>query len=100
MVARASELFLPTLREPPAEAEAASHKLLVRGGFIRQVSAGVWTFLPLGWRVHQKIVQIIREEMDAIGGQEMLMPVLTPAELWERSGRIVIPEIFRLQDRS
>ena len=100
MIARASKLFLPTLREPPADAEAASHKLLVRGGFIRQVSAGVWTFLPLGWRVHQKIVQIIREEMDAIGGQEMLMPVLTPAELWERSGRIVIPEIFRLQDRA
>ena len=87
MIARASKLFLPTLREDPADAEAVSHKLLVRGGFIRQVSAGVWTFLPLGWRVHQKVVQIIREEMDAIGGQEMLMPVLTPAELWEASGR-------------
>ena len=84
MIARASQLFLPTLREDPADAEAVSHKLLVRGGFIRQVSAGVWTFLPLGWRVHQKVVQIIREEMDAIGGQEMLMPVLTPVELWER----------------
>ncbi len=97
---RASKLFLPTLREDPADAEAASHKLLVRGGFIRQVSAGVWTFLPLGWRVHQKVVQVVREEMDAIGGQEMLMPVLTPAELWEKTGRIKIPEIFHLQDRT
>ena len=100
MIARQSELFIPTLREPPADAEAASHKLLVRGGYIRQVSAGVWTFLPLGWRVHQKVVQIIREEMDAIGGQEMLMPVLTPFELWQQSGRDYIPEIFRLQDRN
>ena len=77
-----------------------SHKLLVRGGFIRQVSAGVWTFLPLGWRVHQKLVQLIREEQDAIGGQEMLMPVLTPAELWEASGRVSIPEVFHLEDRN
>src|SRR6266487_6383989 len=100
VIVRASQLFLPTLREDPAEAEAASHKLLVRGGFIRQVSAGVWTFLPLGWRVHQKIVKIVREEMDAIGGQEMMMPVLTPAELWEQSGRIKIPEVFRLKDRA
>jgi prolyl-tRNA synthetase len=100
VIARQSQLFIPTLREPPAEAEAVSHKLLVRGGYIRQVSAGVWTFLPLGWRVHQKVVQIIREEMDAIGGQEMLMPVLTPYELWQQSGRDVIPEIFRLQDRN
>ena len=100
MVARQSRLFIPTLREPPADAEAVSHKLLVRGGYIRQVSAGVWTFLPLGWRVHQKVVQIIREEMDAIGGQEMLMPVLTPYELWQQSGRDYIQEIFRLQDRN
>ena len=99
MVTRQSQLFIPTLRDDPADADAASHKLLVRGGYIRQVSAGVWTFLPLGWRVHQKVVQIIREEMDAIGGQEMLMPVLTPAELWQQSGREQIPEIFRLQDR-
>ena len=63
MIARASKLFLPTLRDAPADAEAASHKLLVRGGFIRQVGAGLWTFLPLGWRVHQKVVQIIREEI-------------------------------------
>ena len=100
MLARASQLLLPTLRDAPADAEAVSHKLLVRGGFIRQLSAGVWTFLPLGWRVHQKIVQVIREEMDAIGGQEMLMPVLTPAELWEQTGRIGIPEIFQLEDRT
>jgi prolyl-tRNA synthetase len=100
MIARASQLFLPTLREAPADAEALSHKLLVRGGFIRQVSAGVWTFMPLGWRVHRKVEQIIREEMDAIGGQEMLMPVLTPAELWEATGRIRIPEIFRVSDRN
>src|SRR5437762_2551653 len=100
MIARASQLFLPTLRDAPADAEAVSHKLLVRGGFIRQVSAGLWTFMPLGWRVPRKIEQIIREEMDAIGGQEMLMPVLTPAELWEATGRIGIPEIFHLEDRN
>jgi prolyl-tRNA synthetase len=100
MIARASQLFLPTLREPPADAEALSHKLLLRGGFIRQVSAGLWTFLPLGWKVHQNIVQIIREEMNAIGCQEMLAPVLTPAELWERTGRLSIPELFHLQDRA
>jgi len=99
-VARASQLFLPTLREGPADAEAVSHKLLVRGGFIRQVSAGLWTLMPIGWRVHRKIEQIIREEMDAIGGQEMLMPVLTPSELWEATGRVAIPEIFRLKDRT
>ena len=100
MIARASKLFLPTLRDAPADAEAASHKLLVRGAFIRQVGAGLFTFLPLGWRVHQKVVQVIREEIDTIGGQEMLCPVLTPAELWEASGRISLPILFRLQDSS
>src|SRR5881392_1199456 len=100
MVVRASQLLLPTLREPPADAEAVSHKLLVRGGFIRQVGSGLFTFLPLGWRVHQKVVQIIREEIDAIGGQEMLCPVLTSAELWQTSGRYAIPEVFKLQDRA
>jgi prolyl-tRNA synthetase len=99
VIARASELFLPTLREDPADAEAVSHKLLVRGAFIRQVTAGDWTYLPLGWRVHRKVEQIIREEMNAIGGQELLMPLLTPAELWEKSGRIGIPELFKLKDR-
>jgi prolyl-tRNA synthetase len=100
LTVRASQLFLPTLREDPADSEAISHKLLVRGGFIRQLSAGLWTFLPLGWRVHRKIEQIIREEMNAIGGQEMLMPVLTPVELWEKTGRASIPELFHVQDRT
>ncbi len=100
MIARQSQLFIPTLREAPSDAEAVSHKLLVRGGYIRQVAAGVWTFLPLGWRVHQKVVQIIREEMDAIGGQEMLMPVLTPLELWQHTKRDHIEEVFRVQDRA
>ena len=100
MIARASQLHLPTLREPPSDAEAVSHKLLVRAGYVRQLTAGVWTFLPLGWRVHQKVVQVIREEMDAIGGQEMLGPVLTPAELWQATGRYDIPEVFKLQDRT
>src|SRR5215208_5388216 len=100
MIARASRLFLPTLRDDPADAEAVSHKLLVRGGFIRQVAAGIWTFTPLGWRVHRKIEQIIREELDAIGAQEWFAPVLTPAELWEATGRDRIPELFRLEDRA
>ncbi len=100
MAARASQLFLPTLREDPADAEAVSHKLLVRGGFVRQVSAGVWSYLPLGWRIHRKVEQIIREEMDAIGGQEFLCPVLTPVELWEATGRASIPELFHLTDRN
>ena len=99
MVGRVSQLFIPTLRDAPADADAANHKLLVRGGFVRQVTGGVWTFLPLGWRVHRKIEQVIREEMDAIGCQEMLMPVLTPFELWQQTGRDFIQEIFRLKDR-
>jgi len=100
LAARASQLFLPTLREDPADAEAVSHKLLVRGGFVRQVTAGVWSYLPLGWRIHRKVEQIIREEMDAIGGQEFLCPVLTPIELWEATGRAKIPEIFHVTDRN
>jgi prolyl-tRNA synthetase len=96
---RLSSFFLPTEREPPADAEALSHKLMVRAGLIRQVGSGLWTWLPAGWRVHQRIVQIVREEMDAIGGQEMLMPVLHPAEPWRRSGRYDIDEIFKLKDR-
>ena len=97
---RASQLFIPTLREDPGDAEAASHRLLVRGGFIRQVGAGLWTYLPLGWKVHERAAQIVREEMDAIGGQELLMPVLTPAELWQATGRYDIPELFKLEDRA
>src|SRR4051812_35628813 len=96
---RLSQLFVPTLREAPADADALSHKLLVRGGYIRQVGAGLWTFLPLGWKVHQKIVQIIREEMDAIGAQEFSAPVLAPAELWQKTERYGIPELFKLDDR-
>ena len=100
MIHRASQLHLPTLRDAPADAEALSHKLLVRGGFIRQLSAGLWTFLPLGWRVHRKVEQIIREEMDSIGAQEMFAPVLTPADLWIASGRYGITELFKLKDRN
>ncbi len=96
---RLSSYFLPTEREPPADAEALSHVLMVRAGLIRQVGSGLWSWLPAGWRVHQRVVQIVREEMDAIGGQEMLMPVLHPAEPWRRSGRYEIEELFKLQDR-
>ena len=95
----AVQYLLPTEREPPADAEAISHKLMVRAGLIRQVGAGLWTWLPAGWRVHQRVVQIVREEMNAIGGQEMLMPVLHPAEPWKRTGRYAIDELFKLQDR-
>jgi len=98
-VTRLSQYLLPTEREAPADAEALSHRLMVRAGLIRQVGTGLWTWMPAGWRVHEKVVQIIREEIDAIGGQEMLMPVLQPAELWQRSGRYPIDELFKLQDR-
>jgi prolyl-tRNA synthetase len=94
-----SSYFLPTEREAPTDAEAISHKLMVRAGLIRQVGSGLWSWLPAGWRVHQRITQIVREEMDAIGGQEMLMPVLQPAEPWRRTGRYGIEEMFKLKDR-
>ncbi|HEY6776635.1 MAG TPA: proline--tRNA ligase [Thermoleophilaceae bacterium] len=96
---RLSGYFLPTLREAPADAEAPSHRLLVRAGLARQVGAGMWTWLPAGWRAHRKAEQIVREELDAIGAGELLMPVLQPAELWKRSGRYDIDEVFRLKDR-
>ncbi len=96
---RLSAYLLPTEREPPSDAEAISHKLMVRAGLIRQIGAGLWTWLPAGYRVHQKIVQIVREEMNAIGGLELLMPVLQPAEPWRRSGRYAIDELFKLKDR-
>ena len=96
---RLSSYFLPTEREAPADAEAISHKLMVRAGLVRQLGAGMWTWLPAGWRAHRKVEQIIREEIDAIGGQEMLMPVLQPAELWKRTGRYEIDELFKLKDR-
>src|SRR4051794_9585439 len=96
---RLSNYFLPTVKEPPAEAESISHQLLLRAGLVRQVGAGLWTYLPAGWRVHRKVEGIIREEMDRIGAQEMLMPVLQPAELWKKTGRYDIDELFKLQDR-
>ena len=96
---RLSEYLLPTEKQPPADAEAISHKLMVRAGLIRQMGAGMWSWLPAGWRVHQRAVAIIRDEMDAIGGQEMLMPVLQPAEPWRKSGRLEIEELFKLTDR-
>ncbi|WP_338827955.1 proline--tRNA ligase [Neomoorella thermoacetica] len=98
---RASELLAPTLRETPAEAEIVSHQLLLRGGFIRKAAAGIYTYLPLGRRVLAKIEQIIREEMDRAGGQEVVLPIIQPAELWQESGRWEVygEEMFRLQDR-
>ncbi|HEY5192465.1 MAG TPA: aminoacyl--tRNA ligase-related protein [Solirubrobacteraceae bacterium] len=96
---RLTEYLLPTEKQAPADAEAISHKLMVRAGLIRQMGTGMWTWLPAGWRVHQRVVAIIREEIDAIGGREMLMPVLQPAEPWRKTGRIEIEELFKLQDR-
>jgi prolyl-tRNA synthetase len=96
---RLSEYLLPTEKQAPADAEALSHRLMVRAGLIRQVGAGFWTWLPAGWRVHQKVVALIREELNAIGALELLMPVLQPAELWKRTGRDGISELFKLKDR-
>ena len=96
---RLSQFLLPTEKQPPSDAEAVSHKLMVRAGLVRQMGAGMWTWLPAGWRVHQRVVDIIRSEMDAIGAQEMLMPVLQPADLWKRTGRLGIEELFKLSDR-
>jgi prolyl-tRNA synthetase len=98
-VTRLSNYFLPTEKEAPADAEALSHRLMVRAGLVRQVGAGLWTWLPAGWRVHQRVSAIVREEMDAIGGQEMLMPLIQPADLWKRTGRYPIDELFKLHDR-
>jgi prolyl-tRNA synthetase len=97
---RLSTAFVPTLREEPAEAEARSHKLMLRAGLVRQLAAGIYVYLPLGQRVLDKITAIIREEMNAIGGQEITMPVLHPADIWQKSGRWEgIPEMFKLRDR-
>jgi prolyl-tRNA synthetase len=98
-VTRLSRYLLPTEKEAPADAEALSHKLMVRAGLVRQVGSGLWSWLPAGWRVQQRIAAIIREELDAIGAQEMLMPVIQPAELWKRTGRYSIEELFKLSDR-
>ena len=98
---RLSTLFFASLRDDPAEAEMASHRLLVRAGYVRQLGAGIYSLLPLGLRVQHRIEQVIREEMDAIGGQEMEMPVVHPADLWRESGRYqkIGPELVRFQDR-
>src|SRR6201995_3712048 len=97
---RWSQVFIPTLREAPADAEVASHKFLVRAGYIRQLAAGLYSYLFLGNRSFNKIVAIVRQEMDKIG-QEFLLPALHPRELWEESGRAAImgQNLFRLQDR-
>src|SRR5947199_7134989 len=99
---RLSKSLVPTLREDPADAEAISHKLMLRAGLVRQLAAGIYVWLPLGQRVLDRINAIIREEMNAIGGQEMTMPVLHPAEIWRDSGRwdAIGPEMFRLKDRN
>jgi prolyl-tRNA synthetase len=96
---RLSTYFLPTLREDPADAESVSHRLMIRAGLVRQLGAGLWTWLPAGYRTIKRAEAIIREEIDAIGGQEMLMPVLQPAEIWQRTGRYEIDELFKLDDR-
>ena len=98
---RWSSLFVPTLRDAPAEAEAVSHRLLARGGFMRQLQSGHYSMLPLGWRVHQKVAAVIRQEMDGIGAQEFLLPAMHPASIWQASGRweSMGDEMFRLTDR-
>lgn len=96
---RLSSYLLPTLKDPPADAEAVSHRLMVRAGLIRQLGAGMWTWMPAGYRTLKRVESVIREEMDGIGCHEMLMPVLQPAENWKRTGRYEIDELFKLQDR-
>jgi prolyl-tRNA synthetase family II len=98
---RWSQLHIPTLRDDPADADAASHRLLLRAGFIRQLMAGHYSLLPLGMRVRAKVIAVIREEMNAIGGQEFLLPSMQPAQIWEKSGRLAVmgDEMFRLKDR-
>lgn len=98
-VHRLSQLLLPTERQPPADAEALSHQLMVRAGLVRQLGSGLWSWLPAGWRIHEKVVTIIREEMDAAGAQEISLPVLQPRELWHKTGRDGIHELFKLEDR-
>ncbi|HWR43125.1 proline--tRNA ligase [Sporomusa sp.] len=98
---RVSQLFAPTLRETPAEAEVISHQLMLRAGFIRKAAGGIYSYLPLAWRVLKKIEMIVREEMDAKGGQELAMPIIQPAEMWQETGRWSVygDEMFRLKDR-
>jgi prolyl-tRNA synthetase len=98
---RQQHYLIPTLRDVPADAEVASHQLMLRAGLIRQLASGVYTFLPLGQKVLRKVQEIIRDEMDKAGGQEILMPALHPAEIWKESGRwnVYGPELMRLKDR-
>ena len=98
---RYSKLFGKTLKTIPKKAEAISHQYLVKGGFIEQLSSGIYSFLPLGWRVHQKIENIIREGMDAIGGQEVFLPTLQPKSLWQETDRWekMDPPLFVLKDQ-
>src|SRR3954449_1247504 len=98
-VTRLSRYLLPTENQAPADAGALSHKLMVRTGLVRQLGTGLWTFLPAGWRAHENAAPIVRAEMDAIRCPEMLMPVINPADLWQRSGRYGIDEVFKLKDR-
>jgi len=96
-----SRLYAPTVKEKPADSETISHELLIRGGFIRKVAAGIYTYLPLGWRVIKKIIRIVEEEMEKIGAQEIMMPIIQQAEIWRESGRWEDygPEMMKLTDR-
>src|SRR5678815_1465113 len=98
---RTSQLLLPTLREDPGEAETVSHRLMLRAGLIRKVAAGIYTYLPLGLRIIRKVEQIVREEMNRAGAQELLMPIASPAELWRETGRwgYYGKELIRFKDR-
>ncbi len=99
---RTTQLYAPTLRETPADAEVVSHQLMLRAGMIRKAAGGIYTYLPLAWRVLKKIEAIVREEMDAAGGQELAMPIMQPAELWHETGRwdVYGDEMFRLKRSS
>ena len=99
---RFSKLYAPTLKESPADSDIRSYELLIRGGFIRKISSGVYSYLPLGWRVIQKIESIVREEMEKIGSQELMLPIIHPAELWKMTGRWddYGPELMKLKDRN
>lgn len=96
-----SEFFLPTLKEIPSDAEVVSHQMMVRAGLIRRMASGIYSYLPMGWRVLHKIIKIVREEMDLAGGQEVLLPAIHPKELWEESGRWELygEDMFHLSDR-